>query len=266
MTAAFALPAGVRRERAFIAMWVALAGAAGLASVLAFGPFRSAVGLQQAIAALPPSIIAFLGIGDLANRSRFVDEVLFGLLAPISFLSFSIGVGTRAGICHDDAMVSGGHPVRSSPQGLTGIATLMIGGNVLLGAALVTGVIAGALITGMPVTSGHLATAVGADIALGCSFGILGALLAVLTRRVGVAALIVTALAIGADALNGLGPADPALHDVRYLSLVYYAEGGHPWSAGVTPAHILVLCCAALVTITLAWMALRRRTNDASSG
>ena len=259
------LRAALRREAPFVALWIALAFAFGFGAVVAYEPFREAAGLRRLIGELPVSVTAFLGLVDIGARARFLEAMLFGLLAPIGFLSFSIGVGTRAGV-----PAHGPTPSMSAGLDSDGDANLAAGvgglavGNVLLGFAMVLGVLVAGVLTRLAVPIGHLVSAVAADVALGFTFGVLGLLLAHRTGRIGFAALAATVIALAADTLNGIAPAVPAVGVVRYVSLVYYAEGGHPWSQGITIGHLAVLAAAAAGIIGLAWLAGRRQVGPTS--
>ena len=266
----------LRSEVRFIAMWVALACVFGAATVVAFDPFRRATGLRALIGGLPTPLISFLGLGDLGSWSGFVDALLFGLFAPVAFLSFSIGFGTRAGVAGGHGLLAGAEaqtaalgpgtpPLAIVTTTLRRVAALVTG-NLLLGIALFAGVLAAAVATHEPFDASHLASAVIADMALGLTFGVVGLVVAMLSGRVGLAAVIATVAALAADTLNGVAPAVPAFRSVRYVSLVYYAEAGRPLGRGVTLVHLAVLLAAVLTVIAVAAMAGTRTARGRAAG
>jgi hypothetical protein len=248
--------AALRRETLFIATWVVLAAAFAGATVLAFTPFNEATALRTAIASLPPAVVLFLGARDLGRWSGFVDALLFGLLAPIAFLSFAIGFGTRAGVSAAAAVADKDGDSIARNRGIVRLASstlaALVSGCVLLGVATVCGAAAAGALAHEPIAFDRLISAVGADLGLGVAFGALGLLIAMVTGRVGLAALLATIAAIAADTLNGIALADPTLRPLRYLSLVYYAEAGRPIAVGVTLRHLAVLGFVAITAVGVA--------------
>ena len=245
----------LRREAWFTAMWLGLAGVLGAGSVLAFGPFHETPAVGGLIAGLPAPLVAFLGLGDLDTWAGFLDAVLFGLIAPVAFFSFSIGFGTRAGlICR--AAVHGrpraAVPAEVAETGrrvtLLNLAALVTG-CALIGITIFGSVLLAAAAAHIPISPTLLGGAVIAQVGLGVTFGSGGLLLAMLSGRVGLAALITTVAALLADALNGLGPAVPDLRALRYASLVFYAEGGRPVSNGISSTHLAVLLIASVASV-----------------
>jgi ABC-2 type transport system permease protein len=248
----------LRREAWFIALWSALAGGLAATTVLAFGPFENATGLRRLIADLPGPLIAFLGIGDLGTRSGFVDALLFGLIAPVAFLSFSIGFGTRAGVTLFHAAAATrperqpGESIGSGLRPTLISVAALVSGAVLLGIATFGGVTVAASAAHESLVPARLASAVAGEIALGVAFGVGGLIAATMSGRAGLAALIATIAALTADTLNGIAPAVPTFGSLRYVSLVYYAEAGRPFTNGISIIHLGVLLLAASAIIAVA--------------
>jgi ABC-2 type transport system permease protein len=240
-------------EGRFIAVWTVLLAVFALVSVMAFGPFHESSAARAFVAGIPRPVMSFLGMTRLNGWSQFEDAVLFGLIAPVAFMSLSIGVGSRHAARRDS--VQGQPP--STRNTLLDLAPLAVG-CLLLGVALFLAVFVAAMAIGEQLSALRLATAVAAQVALGIMFGTIALVAARRWRRAGLAALLATIVALGADALNGVGPAIPALRAVRYLSPTYYAEAGGPLSIGISPAHLVVLLAVAGAALAVAAIAVER--------
>ena len=252
------LDTSLRSEARVVALWTMVMFAVGAATMLLFRPFLAATWLDRFLADLPRWLRSFLGIGPLRTPAQFLDGVVFGFFAPVVFMTFGIGVGSRAVTGHGPASPGLGSE-RMSAAGLVlvkmaGLAT----GAVVIGIGASLGMLVGARVAGGALDPANVTVGVGADILLGISLGAIALLAGAVTNSFVMAGWIATAVAFAADGLRGLGAAVGQLADLRYTSLLYYADG-EPASRGVTPAHEAALLVVIVGVSTLAAVASDRR-------
>jgi ABC-2 type transport system permease protein len=249
------------------AFWVAGAIATGLVSGAAATAMFAVPGLVRAAERLPAPVPALLGIVTVSTPGRLLDVALFGLVAPILFLTYAIGVGSRA----TPPKPAGQPPVARSAAApgspawaLAEVAALAIG-IALIGVALWGATAIGAAAGGIGVEPPRLLSAVLAAAMLGLVFGAAALAVRAATDRMVLASWTATFLAIGADAANSLAATGRGLVPLRYASPVYYAESGQPAAHGVSMAHLGILAAiAAAVVVTVVIVSSRRPTESRS--
>jgi len=253
------LGASVGGEARFVILWTAVMILVGFATMQLFRPFLAATWLDRLLADLPGGVRSFLGITPLATPAQFLDGVVFGFFAPVVFMTFGIGVGSRAGTVSSKP---GAAPEATDPMPARGFVPVKIAalalGAVVIGAGTWLGIMAGAQVANAAIDPGNVTAGIGADVLLGVAIGAIALLARVLTGSLALAGWIATAVALAADGLRGLGAAIAPIADVRYASLLYYADG-EPASRGITAVHELALLGVTVAVSALAIVGLRRR-------
>jgi hypothetical protein len=246
-------------------MWTAAMIGVGFATLLLFRPFVAAAWPERFLADLPAGVRSFLGITALVTPAQFLDGVVFGLFAPIVFMTFGIGIGSHVVAGQDEAAAPGG-PGRQSAGAL--VLARVVGltvGAAIIGAGTWLGIMAGAHLANAAIDPGNVTAGIVADVLLGVAIGAVALLAGVITGNLGLAGWIATGVALAADGLHGLAAAVAPLGGLRYLSLLYYADG-EPATRGITAAHAAALVAVATVISLLAASWLWRRGPARSVG
>jgi ABC-2 type transport system permease protein len=256
-------------------LWSAGMFAAGLAVVVLARTLAGMDSFTDLVGQVPHPIRSFLGIGAIGNPAGFLDTVFFGYVAPIAFITYGIGVGSRAATPPDEhaphrpdlvsstARSQGSMRARGSTFGrlrfVTVITSTLAVGAALIGFATMAGLQIGGSVTNVGLDEGRVFTAVAADVLLGVASGTVALVIGARTGRQAVAAWTATGIVIAADLVNSVAPAIHGFNGLRYLSLVYYAESGQPMGHGLNAGHLLVLLFIAAGLTMLASFAPRLR-------
>ncbi|HVA87681.1 MAG TPA: ABC transporter permease subunit [Candidatus Saccharimonadales bacterium] len=237
----------------------------GIGTMLLFRPFLATTWLDRFIARLPGEIRSFLGITALATPAQFLDGVVFGFFAPVVFMTFGIGVGSRAiaGEQEDGTLAS----VLATPIGRPDLVVVKVAaltvGAALIGVGTWVGIMIGGRAADVALDPGNVTLGIVADLMLGVGMGAVALLAGVITGRLGLAAWIATAVALAADGLHGIAATVPQLSGLRYASLLYYADG-EPATRGITPAHELALLVVIVALTAVGGLALERQVPPSS--
>jgi ABC-2 type transport system permease protein len=223
--------------------------AAGAASIFAFGLLGELPWLLGLLRSLPPAMRSFLGINALATPGQLLDTVLLGLLAPVAFMTFGIGVGSRA---FGRIPAHGSHqgspaPEVPGPAATVGVMVAMVVGGTAMAFAAWAGVSVAAAAARASIDVTNVGVGLAADMLLGVCFGAMALLIGARTGRPGLAGWGATGVALVADVLHSAAAAIPGLAGLRYGSLLYYADGGQPAVRGVSAVHLATLLASAVV-------------------
>ncbi len=209
--------------------------------------------------ALPESMLAFFGGGDLTTPEGYYQIETLGLVAPIAVMVVTILLGAKA-VAGEEADRTMGlllaNPVsRSRVLAEKAVPMVLFGGAV--GLATFAGISAGNAISGLGMSySNILSTAVLLTL-IGLLFGALALLISAATGMVRAGVVVAAGLAVVAHVVNSLAD----LSDAGWgaLSPFHYYLGSDPMINGMNWTDAGILAAITLVFTALAFPAFNRR-------
>jgi len=252
----------LRDQRRAVVWWALGLVALTLVTILYYPTIRETPELGQMLAEMPEALRLLVGgEADLLSPAGYLNSQLFGLMVPLLFLIYAIGLGAKAIAGEEeqgtlDLLLA--QPVgrrRMVVDKFVALAGLLV----LLGLVLWVALWLGAQLVDLPVPGGRIAAATLSTALMALLFGALALALGGATGRRGLALGIAAAVAAGAYVLNGLAPLVDPLVPLRRLSPFYYAVGADPLRHGLDPVHVAVLLVATLTLLLAALAALDRR-------
>jgi ABC-2 type transport system permease protein len=251
-------------------LWDARRGLVGwtLAIVLvgsayaAFWPLIEDPEMQELLENYPKAMLEALNYTDIASPLGYLNATVYGLLASLLLLIYSVSAGTRT-IAGDEE--SGtldlvlAHPVSRTSLALQrfgAFAASILG--ILAVFWLVMMVVARA--SGMAeATAGGLAAMHLHVAAFALLFGAISFAVGAATGRRAVALATGAAVGVLAYAMRGLIPQVEGLAWVEQWSPFYWLNGARPLQNGLDPAHVGIMLSVAVVLVALGTWAFNRR-------
>ncbi len=209
--------------------------------------------------ALPESMLAFFGGGNLSTPEGFYQVESFGLVAPIAVMVVTVVLGAKA-LAGEEADRTMGlllaNPVSRSRVLAEKAVTMLVYG-VAVGVATFTGVLAGNTLGSMGLDVGNVAATCVLLTLIGLLFGALALLAGAATGLVRTAVVVPVAAALVLHVVNALAD----LNDAGWarVSPFHYYLGGDPLTQGMNWAHAAVLAGVTAVLLALAFPAFARR-------
>ncbi len=209
--------------------------------------------------AIPESMLAFFGGGNLSTPEGFYQVESFGMVAPIAVMVVTVALGAKA-LAGEEADRTMGlllaNPVSRSRVLAEKAVTMLVYG-VAVGVATFAGVLAGNALGGMGMDPGNVAATCVLLTLIGLLFGALALLTGALTGLVRTAVLVPVAAALVLHVVNAMGN----LSDAGWakVSPFYYYLGGDPLTQGMDWGHAAVLAGLTAALIALAFPAFARR-------
>lgn len=209
--------------------------------------------------ALPESMLAFFGGGDLSTPEGFYQIESFGLVAPIAVMVVTIMLGAKA-LAGEEADRTMGlllaQPVSRSKVLAEKMITMLLFG-VVVGVVTFAGVLAGNALGSMGMNVGHIAATCVLLTLIGLLFGALALLMSAATGLMSMAIWVPVAAALAAHVLNAMANLQGATWG--RISPFHYYLGSDPLTTGMSWGNAAVLTGATVVLLGLAFPAFARR-------
>ena len=209
--------------------------------------------------ALPESMLALFGGGDLSTPEGFYQIESFGMVAPIAVMVVTIALGAKA-LAGEEADRTMGlllaNPISRSRLLAEKAVTMLVYG-VAVGVATFAGVVAGDTLGGMGMDLGNVAATCLLLTLIGLLFGALALLTSAVTGLVRTAVVVPAAAALVLHVVNAMGNLEDA--GWAKASPFYYYLGGDPLAQGMNWGHAAVLAGLTAVLLALAFPAFERR-------
>ena len=245
--------------------WWSLGLGLTVAILVAFYPSIEGIeGLDEMLAQYPEDLMALLGATDIASFATpagYLSGELFGLMLPILFAVFAIGLGSGAIAGEEQAgtmEILLSQPIRrgrlvlqkfASISVSTAILALMVWLVLIAGKFAIDMDISLIRLLEMTISLGLLGLAFGAAaFALGCSTG-----------RRGMSTGIAAALAVGTFLLNSLSLIVEFMEPVKWLSPFHYYNGSTSLVDGLDLLHAAILFIIVLACVGFAYFGFQRR-------
>lgn len=251
----------LRSERNALIGW-SLSTIALIATVLVFWPsIEGNDALTRSFSSLPPSVQSAVGITDLGTPDGYLQGQLFSTLAPLLFLSFAIGRGSRAIAGEEergtmDLLLAA--PVRRVRVVLEKALAIAAGLLLLAVAQLLTLAIVGPLVN-IDISAGRLAAATAGSVGLGLLYGGIALCLSGATGRRGLSLGVAAGLAGAGFLYTSIAPFVTALSDHLGFSPFHWAYGYQPLRTGLDWGDLALLIGGGIVFTALAALLFDRR-------
>ena len=198
---------------------------------------------------------------DITTPEGFVAAEFFSIIGPLLFFAYTIGIGGSATAGEEergtiDLLMS--LPIPRWRVVLEKYVTVVVG-TVVLGAALVMGMAAGAFAGGIDLRYDGIGAIVASAILLGLLFGALALFVGALTGRRTFSIGVAFALAVASYLVYSLSALVDLIKPLRPFSPFTYYVGGNPLSNGLNAVDAGILAGATIVLVVLAVVAFRRR-------
>jgi ABC-2 type transport system permease protein len=253
----------LRDQRKAFTWWTTGLLALALYLMLLYPSLRDNDSYRQAVQSLPESLRALVAGGnqDPTTAAGYLNQQLFGLLAPLLALAYAISAGARSIAGEEergtlDLLLA--HPV-GRVRVVLEKAAAMLGGTLLIGLVLWGGLAAGAAVVGMDVGLWPLAAASLATVLLGLAGGALALAVGAAVGHRTVAIGAATAVLVATYLVNSLAGLVTGLEPWRKLSPFWLAYSGDPLRAGLDPTHTAILLAISLALVLAGATAFTRR-------
>jgi ABC-2 type transport system permease protein len=251
-------------QRRSLVGWAIGLGALVLLSVAFYPSVRAdARSFRQLLEQIPPALRAiFLGrVADLASPAGYLDGRLFAFTAPVLFLVYAIGVGSRAVAGEEedgtlDLLLS--LPVTRRRVVLEKMGALVAGLGALTAVLWLSLVALGPPFQ-VTVGVGGITAACVSLFLLALVHGALALAVGAARGSRGLAVAVPVVVAAAGFLLDSLASLVEALRAVRVLSPFYLYAASRPLERGLDAVHVAALLAATAVLVALgAWRFERR--------
>lgn len=246
-----------------VAVWAVLIGLLTAFYMALYPSIGSIAELQRMLDSMPEAFRAlFMSQGvDLTTPVGYLNVELFSFTGPLVLLAYTLSAGAGATASEEERGTI--DLLLSTPVSRVRVLlekALAIGSyTVLLGLAVLLGVVLGAVVSGVEIDVGRVLAGVTSLTLLSLAFGGIGLLIGAISGRRVVALGIGGALVLVSYVLNAMAPLVDWLAPFRPLSPFYLYIGGDPLGRGLDPLHAGLLLALALLTTGAAALAFDRR-------
>jgi ABC-2 type transport system permease protein len=255
--------------KAFYDQWrgtVGLAVAVAAYAGMIMGIFPSITGiadLGEIFDRLPEAMRVLFAPGgvDITTPEGFVATEFFSIIGPLLFFAYTIALGGSATAGEEergtiDVLMS--TPISRGRVVLEKFVSLTVG-TVLIGAALLAGLAAGALAGGVDLRLDGIAAIIASAVLLGLLFGALALFVGALTGRRTLSIGVAFGIAIASYLVYSLSDLVDLIKPLRPFSAFTYYIGDSPLVNGLQPLSVAVLAVTTVVLLGLALLAFERR-------
>jgi ABC-2 type transport system permease protein len=212
-------------------------------------------------AALPDTMLAFFGGGDMRTLEGFYQVETFGMMGPlvVMILTISIAQGALAG--EESRRTMGlllANPIGRSRVLAEKTVTMLVMGA-LVGLSTFAGVTAGALLADKGMDIGNIAATCVLMTLVGYVFGALALALGAATGKAKVAMFGAIGLAVFTHIMNSLGDLNADLGWLQTASPYHYYLGSDPLNNGMAWGDAAVLVALIAVFVGAAFVLFQRR-------
>lgn len=230
----------------------------------AFYPFvAQEPAIRQLMETLPDAVLAAMGAAgaDFFSPAGYLDARLFGLIAPLLLLIFTIGWATRtiAGEEEDGRLeLLLANPVARS-RVLLEKAVALAGGIVLLAAVSFVVLLILRPVSELTVPVGELVAMHVSLVLLSAVFGALALALAAATGRRGLSTGVSAAVAVLAYLVDSFAPLVEGMERLQPVSPFHLYRGNQPLRNGLDPWHAAALVVIVGLLLAVAVLTFERR-------
>ncbi len=217
--------------------------------------------IKQFGAALPPTLLAVFGGGDMSRPEGFYQIETFGMMAPIAVMLVTVTIGARALAGEERDRTMGlllANPIPRSKIVLEKTAAMVLYA-VVVGFSMFAGVWTGSALGRLGMSAGNIAATCLLVTLLGLAFGALALAVGAATGKVKVAAYTAVGVGLVSHFLNAFLPlSESTATFTKWTPFAYYLNSdplinGMDWSDG------LVLVVLTVVLVGLAVVLFQRR-------
>jgi ABC-2 type transport system permease protein len=251
----------IREQRRALVWWAIGLVAACLVTTAFYPSIReNAASFQRLLHSLPEGLRKAFG-EDFASPAGYLQARLFSIFAPVLFLIFAIGAGSRAIAGEEehktlDLLLSTPVPRR---RVLLDKAFAMLAATVGLGLVLALAITVSGPPFEIAVSTANIAAGVADCVLLATAFGAIALAVGAGTGRRSVAIGLTAGLAAGSYLIDVLALSVDGLGWVQRLSPFFYYRSPDPIAHGLDPADAAILAVISLVATGIAVVAFERR-------
>jgi ABC-2 type transport system permease protein len=251
----------IREQRRALVWWAIGLVAACLVTTAFYPSIReNAASFERLLDSLPEGLRKAFG-EDFASPAGYLQARLFSIFAPVLFLIFAIGAGSRAIAGEEehktlDLLLSTPVPRR---RVLLDKAFAMLAATVGLGVVLALAIVASGPPFVLSVSATHVAAAVADCVLLALAFGAIALAVGAGTGRRSVAIGLSAGLAAASYLIDVLALSVDGLGWLQHLSPFFYYRSPDPIAHGLDPADAAILAVISLVATGIAVVAFERR-------
>lgn len=249
------------RRRALAGWSLGLVGIVAMQLAVYPSVAKSAENWQTMLEAWPKPLRDAFGLDAYTTGNGFLNAELISMMFPLVFTAVALGFASSATAGEEErgtADVLLALPIRRATV-LTAKVTAMALGVLMVAAAGAIGVLVGAPMADLDVSSAGFVAATFMTAMLGLLFGSVGVLVGALTGRRGAALGVGLGLAIGAFLVDALAPMADWLEPWQKVSPFYWALHVDALSDGLDVGMAAALVCAVVALLGAALMAFQRR-------
>lgn len=250
------------REQRGALIWWAIGLVAACLLTTAFYPsiHENAASFERLLDSLPEGLRKAFG-ADFASPAGYLQARLFSIFAPVLFLVFAIGAGSRAIAGEEerktlDLLLSTPVPRRRVLVDKA-LAMLVTAGG--LGVVLALAIVASGPPFELTVSTANVAAAVADCVLLAVAFGAIALAVGAATGRRSVAIGLTAGLAAGSYLIDVLALSVDGLGWLQRLSPFFFYRAPDPIAHGLDPLDAVVLVAIAIVATGIALVAFDER-------
>jgi beta-exotoxin I transport system permease protein len=250
------------KEQRKALLWWAFGLVSACLVTTAFYPsiHENAASFERLLESLPEGLRKAFG-EDFASPAGYLQARLFSIFAPVLFLIFAIGAGSRAIAGEEehktlDLLLSTPVPRR---RVLVDKALAMLAATVGLGLVLALAIVVSGPPFEIAVSTANVAAAVADCVLLAIAFGAIALAVGAGTGRRSVAIGLTAGLAAGSYLIDVLALSVDGLGWLQHLSAFFYYRAPDPIAQGLDPWDAAILATIAIVATGIAVVAFDRR-------